>query len=86
MTTIMHIAAAFVSGMVIEALFALGVIYVNERRAVLAGVISTVWGIGLIVGVNESFKTLTAAAAWCVGLGVGAMLGVWMKRKRVERP
>lgn len=78
----MHIAAAFVSGVVIEALFALGVIYVNERRAVLAGVISSVWGVGLIVGVNESFKTPSAAAAWCVGLGIGAMLGVWMKRKK----
>ena len=71
-----HVALAFLSGVVIEALYALGVIYIGERRAFLSGFLSVVWGAAFLAGINESFKTWIAAAAWCIGLGVGTVLGV----------
>lgn len=76
-----HILLAFASGVVIEALYALGVIFISERRGVVAGLLSIVWGAAFLIGVNESFKTWIAAATWCLGLGVGTVLGVWLKKK-----
>lgn len=73
-----HVILAFLSGVVIEALYALGVIYIGERRGYLSGLLSVVWGAAFLAGINESFKTWIAAAAWCLGLGVGTVLGVWI--------
>jgi len=86
-TIALHVCFAFLSGVVIEALYALGVIYIGERRGYLSGVLSVVWGAAFLVGVNESFKTWIAAGAWCLGLGVGTVIGVWIglaseRRKR----
>lgn len=81
MINIIHILIAFISGIIIETLYALGVLFINERRGMLAGILSIIWGIAFLVGVNESFKTWIAAALWCFGLGVGTVLGVWMKQK-----
>jgi hypothetical protein len=77
---IAHVLAAFASGVVIEALYALGVLLIGERRGLLAGILSVVWGVAFLVGVNESFRGWLAAGAWCLGLGVGTVAGVWMKR------
>lgn len=74
-----HIALAFISGVVIEALYALGVLFIGERRGAVAGLLSVVWGVAFLVGVNESFRTHWAAVAWCVGLGVGTVAGVRIK-------
>lgn len=76
---ILHALAAFVSGVFIESLYALGVIFISERRAYVAGLLSVAWGVGVLVGVSESFKSRWAAGAWCVGLGVGTVIGVWLK-------
>lgn len=76
-----HILLAFASGVVIEALYALGVLFINERRGVVAGLLSIAWGVSFLVGVNESFKSHGAAAAWCLGLGVGTLVGVLLKRR-----
>lgn len=76
-----HVALAFMSGVVIEALYALGVLFIGERRGVVAGLLSVVWGVAFLVGVNESFHTRWASVAWCVGLGVGTVLGVHVKRR-----
>lgn len=81
MREILHVGLAFGSGVFIEALYALGVIFIAERRAYLAGVLSVAWGIGVLVGVNESFHGTLAAAAWCLGLGIGTVLGVRLKRR-----
>lgn len=77
---ISHIIIAFVSGIFIEALYALGVIFIAERRAYTAGLLSIAWGVGVLVGVNESFKNIFAASAWCIGLGVGTVLAVRLKK------
>lgn len=84
MNNIIHIGLAFISGIIIEALYALGVIFIGERRGLIAALLSVFWGIAFLVGVNESFKIWIAAAAWCLGLGVGTLLGVWLKRKTPE--
>ena len=76
-----HVVLAFVSGVVIEALYAVGVLFIGERRQWMAGFISIAWGVSFLVGVNESFMNRAAAAAWCVGLGVGTVLGIVLKRK-----
>jgi hypothetical protein len=76
---IFHILLAFISGVIIEALYALGVLYIGERKAVFAGFLSVVWGAAFLVGVNESFKTWVAAVVWCLGLGVGTVVGVKLK-------
>lgn len=77
----LHIALALVSGIVIEALYALNVLFITERRSLAAGLLAVIWGVAFLVGVNESFKTLAAAAAWCLGLGLGTILGIWLKGK-----
>lgn len=77
-----HALFAFLSGVVIESLYALGVIFISERRGLVAGVLSVVWGAAFLVGVNESFKSWTAAVAWCVGLGVGTIVGVNLKTEK----
>jgi hypothetical protein len=79
---LLHCLLAFVSGAVIEMLYALGVIFISERRGIVAGLLSVVWGVAFLVGVNESFKTWIAATLWCIGLGVGTVVGVWLKRNR----
>lgn len=79
-----HVVLAFASGTVIETLYALGVIFINERRALVSAWLSFFWGVAFLVGVNESFKSYWAAAAWCIGLGAGTLLGVWLKRKKPE--
>lgn len=76
---ILHIILAFVSGVVIEALYALGVLLIGERRGLTAGWISVAWGGAFLLGVNESFKSWIAAVLWCIGLGVGTVIGVWLK-------
>lgn len=78
---IAHALLAFISGVVIEALYALGVIFIGERRGMIAGLLSIVWGVAFLVGVNESFKTWIAAVLWCVGLGIGTLLGVQLKKR-----
>ena len=78
---IVHAVMAFLSGVVIEALYALGVLFISEHRAVVAGLLSIVWGAAFLVGVNESFRHWIAAALWCAGLGVGTVLGVWLKTR-----
>lgn len=75
-----HDLLAFVSGVVIEALYALNVMFIGERRGFVAGLLGIVWGGAFLVGVNESFKTWEAAVLWCLGLGVGTVLGVWLKK------
>jgi len=80
-TSIWHVVLAFLSGLVIEALYALGVICIGARRAYLAGALSVVWGAAFLIGVNESFKTWAAAAAWCIGLGAGTIVGVKIDEK-----
>jgi uncharacterized protein YebE (UPF0316 family) len=81
MNLIYHCILAFISGIIIEALYALGVLFINERRGYLAGLLSIIWGISFLIGVNESFKTWIAALLWCIGLGVGTVLGVSLKSK-----
>ena len=76
---IRHVALAFISGVVIESLYALGVLFIGERRATVAGLLSVVWGAAFLIGVNESFQTHWAAGAWCIGLGVGTVAGVRIK-------
>lgn len=76
-----HVSLAFVSGVVVEALYALSVLLIGERRSVLAGVMSAAWGLAFIVGINESFHAWIAAGAWCVGLGVGTIVGIAVKRR-----
>lgn len=76
-----HITLALVSGIVIEALYALGVLFIAEKRKLVASFLSIVWGVAFLVGVNESFKTRFAAGAWCLGLGFGTFLGMWLKEK-----
>ena len=72
-----HVVAAFASGVVVEALYAVGVVLLVERRSVVAACISVVWGAAFLFGVHESFKSRTAAVAYCIGLGVGTFLGSW---------
>ncbi len=74
-----HALLAFISGVVIEALYALGVLFISEHRAVVAGLLSIVWGAAFLIGVNESFHHWTAAALWCSGLGIGTVIGVRLK-------
>lgn len=76
-----HILLAFLSGIVIEALYALGVLFIGARRSIHAAISSVVWGGAFLVGVNESFRSPWAAALWCVGLGVGTVLGVWLESR-----
>lgn len=76
---VLHALAAFASGVFIEALYALGVIFIAERRAYVAGLLSVAWGVGVLFGVSESFKSRLAAGAWCVGLGVGTVLGTVLR-------
>ena len=78
---IKHALLAFLSGTAIEALYALGVIFISERRAVVSGLLSIAWGAAFLVGVNESFNGLLPAALWCLGLGVGTVIGVRLKRR-----
>lgn len=73
----MHAALAFLSGVVIEALYALGVIFIIKQHRFIAALSSTAWGAALLVGVNEAFKSYVASAAWCIGLGAGTFLGMW---------
>ena len=77
---------ALLSGIVVEALYALGVLFISERRPAVAGILSSVWGAAFIVGLNESFKTWVAALLWCVGLGVGTVLGMWIKGRTACEP
>lgn len=77
--------AAFFSGIAIETLYAAGVIVISERRAGQAAWLSAAWGVAFLVGVNESFRSNWAAAVWCIGLGIGAALGVWFKRRKKRR-
>lgn len=85
MTNFAHAMLAFASGLVIETLYALGVLFISERRAAIAGALSIAWGAAFLVGVNESFKTSIAAALWCLGLGLGTILGVRLKKKDSPR-
>jgi len=81
----LHCVLAFVSGLVIEALYALGVLFIGERKNVAASASSVVWGAAFLFGVNESFRSWVAAVLWCVGLGVGTTVGMWLKRGNDER-
>lgn len=76
-----YIVEAFVSGVAVEALYALGVLFIGERRGWVSGGMSVVWGAAFLVGVNDSFKTPVAAAVWCLGLGAGTVLAVKIKPK-----
>lgn len=76
----LHVLLALISGVVIEATYALNVLFIGERKGVRAGLLAVLWGVAFLVGVNESFKTLIAASAWCVGLGVGTVIGVRLKK------
>lgn len=73
---------AFLSGVVIEMLYTLGVIFISERRAFTSGALSIIWGMSLLIGVNEAFKNNLVAMFWCIGLGVGAFIGVKLKPKK----
>lgn len=77
----MHYLFAFLSGVVIEALYAIGVLFIAEKRKLIAAIISVVWGVALLIGVNEAFKNHTAAILWCIGLGIGTYVGMWLKEK-----
>lgn len=73
-----HVAVAFLSGVLVETLYALGVLFIGAHRAFLSAGLSVAWGAAFLVGVHESFKTKLAAALYCIGLGVGTLLGVWL--------
>lgn len=80
-----YILLAFLSGVAIETFYAFGVITISGRRKHLAALTSFLWGIAFLVGLNESFRSVYAAGAWCAGLYVGTMLGIdlekwWSKR------
>lgn len=70
-----HILVAFVSGVVTEFLYAVGVVLLNRGRANLASVVSVAWGASVVIGVSQ-FKSTTAAVAWCMALGIGTRLGI----------
>lgn len=79
---ILHIAFSFASGFFVEALYALGVIFIAERRAWLSALLSSLWGAAILVGVNEAFRSTWAAIAWCLGLGAGALVAVKYRARR----
>lgn len=74
-----HVCLAFVSGVVIEALYALGVLLIGARQAKAAALSSLVWGGAFLVGVDVSLHNPMAAGAWCVGLAVGTLAGIWIE-------
>lgn len=75
---------AFASGVAMEALYALGVIVLASGRVAASGAVSVAWGGAVLLGVNEAFRTWVAAVAWCLGLGVGTVVGATIgKRLRV---
>lgn len=73
-----HAVIAFLSGVLVETLYALGVLFIGEHRALESAGLAVVWGAAFLIGVHESFKTRVAAALYCVGLGAGTLLGVWL--------
>lgn len=76
-----YIVEAFVSGVIVEALYALGVLFIGERKGWVSGAMSVVWGAAFLVGVNDSFKSPVAAAVWCLGLGIGTVFAVKLKQR-----
>lgn len=80
-----HALLAFLSGVVMEALYALGVVVLSSRRVLAAGGISVVWGAAVLLGVNETFRTHLAAVAWCVGLGIGTIIGAVIGNKLEDK-
>lgn len=76
-----HVVLAFVSGVVIEMLYAVGVIVISDLMIGPAALFSGLWGAAFLIGVNECFKNTVAAALWCVGLSVGAAFGVYLKKR-----
>lgn len=77
-----YVALAFVSGLAVEALYALGVLLIGRGRTILASSASVLWGAVFLVGINESFRTKLAAVAWCLGLGVGTAVGIRIGGRR----
>lgn len=81
MSEALHCLYAFVSGIALETLYALNVIFIGKRLKAGAGGLAVLWGVFFLVGVNESFKTRGAAGLWCIGLGIGTVLGMWLAPK-----
>lgn len=79
-----HAFAALASGVITEALYAIGVIVLVDRRGLAAAGVSVIWGASFLFGVHQSFKSRTAAAAYCIGLGAGTFLGSWISTRCAE--
>lgn len=74
------IVEAFASGFVMEALYAAGVLLLTARRKFLAGLLSSVWGEAVCLGVDGIRSFHWAAFAWCVGLCIGTVVGAGVIR------
>ena len=81
-----HCALAFVSGVVLEALYAVGVVDIRDGRRLDAASMSVAWGAALLVGVNEAFRGYVAGVLWCAGLGAGTIVGMaakdWLRQRK----
>lgn len=76
MSELSHCLFALLSGIALETIYALNVIFIGKRRNIGGGVSAVLWGFFFLIGVNESFKTNVAAGLWCVGLGIGTVFGM----------
>lgn len=75
---IWHVIIAFFSGVLVEMLYSLGVLFIGQHKALESAGLAVVWGAAFLVGVHESFKTRLAAGFYCLGLGIGTLFGVWL--------
>jgi hypothetical protein len=66
----------FASGAVVEGVCAKWVQAVGAKRAVKAGLMSGVWAVALLTGLDEALHKGWPAATWVLGYMVGSYLAV----------
>ena len=74
-----NLIIAFMSGLIIEALYALGVLYIGKHRKILSGSMSFIWGAVFLIGLNKTFIGPVLGTVWCLGLGLGTILGIMIE-------
>lgn len=76
MSTAATCLMTFVSGAAVEAVCTKWVAAVAKGQALMAGILSMVWAVSLLLGIGEALQHGLPALTWILGYGVGSYFAV----------